>query len=88
MDPALITALIAFAAGGASAFVGYWWGYGNAYREGRIKELRLKAQMHEQRLTALDLADRLYRLKTSSALTPHDRMAFDQIVDNYRKDCA
>ena len=88
MDPALTTALIAAGFSAISGFIAYWAGYGRAQREGRIKELRLKAQIHEQHLTALSLADSLYRLKSSSALTWHDRMAFDQIVDNYRKDCA
>ena len=39
MDPALKVALVVFAFSGVSAFVGYWWGYGNAETAGRDRNL-------------------------------------------------
>ena len=60
MDPALKVALVVFAFSGVSAFVGYWWGYGNAETAGRDTNLRLKAQIHEMNLFTLDLAERVY----------------------------
>lgn len=90
MDPALITALIAAGTGALSAFIAYWWGYGNAHREARVVILRLRAQMHEQHATALDLADALYRARNprSSSLTPSEQAAFNDIAHRFGKDAA
>lgn len=87
MDPALTTALVAAGFSAISAFVGYWRGWANAHRQGRIKELRLKAQMHEQQLIALDLADSLYRLR-GRRISAREQAAFNDIATNYGKDCA
>lgn len=89
MDPALTAVLLACGAAAASAFIAYWWGYGNAYREGRVKVLQLRAQIHEQHLMALDLADSLYRLRhPHGPLTPNERAAFNDIANRLRKESA
>ena len=89
MDPALVTALIAAGTGLASAFVAYWVGYSNADTAGRIQILRLRAQIHEQHLIALDLADSLYRMRhPQRPLTPTERATFNQIADRLRKESA
>lgn len=87
MDPVLTTSLIAAATGAVSAFVAYWWGFGNAERHGRRTILRLRAQIHEQQAMALDLADALYRIK-GRGLTPMEASQFNDIAANYRKDTA
>jgi len=87
MDPALTTALVAAGFSAISAFVGYWRGYDNAHRKGRLTELRLKAQMHEQQLITLDLADSLYRLR-GRGISPREQATFNDIATNYGKDCA
>lgn len=89
MDPALLTALIAAGTGLVSAFVAYWVGYSNADTAGRIQILRLRAQIHEQHLIALDLADSLYRMRhPQRPLTPTERATFNQIADRLRKESA
>lgn len=90
MDPSLTAALIAAGTGAISAFIAYWWGYGNAHREARLRILQLQAVIHEQRATSLDLADALYRMKnpTVVGLTPRERAAFNDITENLRKDAS
>lgn len=88
MDPALAASLLAFATGGISAFVAYWWGWGNAHREARTHILQLRAQIHEHQAFSLELADALYRVKNPGALTKKEAERFKQIADNYGKDCA
>lgn len=89
MDPALAATLIAAGSAAVAAFVAYWWGYSNAYTEGRTKVLQLRAQIHEQHLVALDLADALYRMRhPQRPLTPTERATFNQIADRLRKESA
>ena len=93
MDPALTMALVIFAFSGVSAFVGYWWGYGNAETAGRDRNLRLKAQIHEMNLFTLDLAERVYALKgyrhrSAHQLTPAEAAQFEQNSEQLRKDTA
>ena len=90
MDPALTAALLAAGTGGITAFIGYWWGYGNAHKEARLQVLRLRAQMHEQQAFALDLADALYRAKhpSSGRLTPTEQAAFNDIAHRFGKESA
>lgn len=99
MDPALITALIASATGAVSAFVGYWYGYGNAERQGKREAKRLRAIIIEQQRTSVDLADQLYYLKARDirpvtytddlthahiSLSVNERVAFDNLVQRFR----
>jgi hypothetical protein len=88
MDPALTAALMAFAFSGISAFIGYWWGFGNAERDNRRRILALRAHIHEQQAFSLELADALYRAKNPAALTKDEAATFQAIADHYRKDCA
>lgn len=88
MDPSLTAALIAAGTGAASAFIAYWWGYGNAHREGRLRVLQLRAQMHEQQAIALDLADALYRMRHPHGLTPSEQAAFNDMAHRYGKESA
>ena len=93
MDPALTMALVIFAFSGVSAFVGYWWGYGNAETAGRDHNLRLKAQIHEMTLFTLDLAERVYALqgykhRSAHHLTPAEAAQIEQISQQLRKDTA
>lgn len=99
MDPALITALIASGTGAVSAFVGYWYGFGQAERDAKREAKRLRAIIIEQQRTAVDLADRLYHLKASDirtvtytddlthahvSLSVNERLAFDSLVQRFR----
>lgn len=99
MDPALITALIASGTGAVSAFVGYWYGYGLAEREGKREAKRLRAIIIEQQRTSVDLADRLYRIKSRDirpatytddltharlSLSVNERLAFDDLIQRFR----
>ena len=89
MDPALAAVLLAAGTGAVSAFVAYWWGYSTAYREQRRQVLTLRAQIHEQHLVAVDLADALYRMRhPQRPLTPVERAAFNDIADRLRKESA
>jgi len=89
MDPALSATLIAAGTGAVSAFVAYWWGYSNAYQEQRRQVLALRAQIHEQHLVALDLADSLYRMRhPKRPLSPGERATFNDIANRLRKESA
>lgn len=88
MDPSLTFALVVAGFSGVSAFIGYWRGFDGAERSSRRRIAHLQATLREQQQFTLELADRLYRLKASSALTAQDRATFDQIVANYREDYA
>lgn len=98
MDPALITALIASGTGAVSAFVGYWYGFGQAERDAKREVKRLRAIIIEQQRTSVDLADQLYRLRADIrtvtytddlthahvSLSVNERLAFDSLVQRFR----
>ena len=98
MDPVLITALIASGTGAVSAFVGYWWGFGNAERDARREMARQRAIITEQQHTAVDLANQLYALRrnirpvhysegwtTTRGLSIAEREEFDSLVSRFRE---
>lgn len=100
MDPALTIALIASATGAVSAFVGYWWGFGNAERDARRQINRQQAIISEQQLTSVDLANQLYEIrrnirpahyttdpwKPTLGLSIAEREQFDSLVTRFRED--
>ena len=85
MDPALGAALLALAASAVSAFVGYWSGRSRGERNLTIVIRRFEAV----RDLNIDLAQTVYRLRQQAgALSLDEREAFQQIVNDYRKDAA